>query len=144
MTKHGHYGTSEDSNKNSVVLKVDGNLTIEQTYLLSTVGNGLLIYCTGTFTMDGAINMNGVVCSVPQKNLYLYKNKSGALVSLTGGSGTGGRGTGDSSSNAGSAGNVWRGGTGGTATALKATANGGNGGGLIIVKCKELARNRKL
>lgn len=126
-----------------MVLKVEGNLTIEPTYLLSTVGNGLIIYCTGTFTMDGAINMNGVVSTVAQKKLYLYKNESGNLISLTGGSGSGGRGTGDSS-NAGSAGTVWRGGTGGTATALKATASGGNGGGLIIVKCKELARRRNI
>lgn len=59
--------------------------------------------------------MNGVVSTVAQKKLYLYKNESGNLISLTGCSGSEGRGTGDSS-NAGSAGTVWRGGTGGTNT----------------------------
>ena len=45
------YGKAEDVNKNSVVLKVNGNLTLDSGYTLTSVksgtavGKGLFIYC---------------------------------------------------------------------------------------------------
>ena len=77
------YGESTDVNTNSVVLKVNGDLTLDTGYTLTSVkngtavGKGLFIYCTGTLTIDGTVNMSSVTCTAPEQNVYLWKNKTG-------------------------------------------------------------------
>ena len=91
-------GVADAVNTKGVVLKVDGDLTLETGYTLTSVksgsatGKGLYIYCTGVLTINGSVNMNGVTCSAPGENVYLWQNDSGsfAYVQATGGAGGGG------------------------------------------------------
>ena len=95
-------GVADAVNTKGVVLKVDGDLTLETGYTLTSIksgtatGKGLYIYCTGVLTIDGAVNMNGVSCSAPRENVYLWQNmdKSFAYVQATGGNGGAGRANG--------------------------------------------------
>ena len=79
------YGKAEDVNKNSVVLKVNGNLTLDSGYTLTSVksgtavGKGLFIYCTGTATINGTVNMSGVTCSAEGQDVFLWKNRDGSF-----------------------------------------------------------------
>lgn len=68
--------------QNTVVLKVDGNLTIASNITLTAVKStanlggpkGLIIYCTGELTNNGTINMTARGAKAVGQNLYLYKN----------------------------------------------------------------------
>ena len=79
------YGKAEDVNKNSVVLKVNGNLTLDSGYTLTSVksgtavGKGLFIYCTGTATINGTVNMSGVTYSAGGQDVFLWKNRDGSF-----------------------------------------------------------------
>lgn len=82
------FGSEEDvSNeneysKNTVVLKVNGNLTIkEQVTITSVLGNrggpkGMIIYCTGTLLNDGNISMSEKGGYAPGQNFYMFKNSN--------------------------------------------------------------------
>lgn len=76
-------GKSGDAQKNTVVLKVDGNLTINSEITLTTIGSkgntpkGMIIYCTKTLTNNGIINMSGKASAAAEQNIYLYKNTNG-------------------------------------------------------------------
>ena len=92
-------GKIADANTNSVVLKVDGDLTLEENYKLSSVkngtavGKGLFIYCTGTLTINGTIDMSSVSCSAASQDVYLWKRNDGTYNMITKAGATGGVGT---------------------------------------------------
>ena len=126
------YGKAEDVNKNSVVLKVNGNLTLDSGYTLTSVksgtavGKGLFIYCTGTATINGTVNMSGVTCSAEGSGYgydFTYTKPNGETGSgvdshwICGGGGKGNSdfqlsNTGGKSSNVGVDGTSWIGGVG--------------------------------
>ena len=74
--------TSSSYAKNMVVLKVDGNLTINSGVTLTTVASsegyggpkGFLIYCTGTLTNNGTINMTARGAWAEGQNVYIWQN----------------------------------------------------------------------
>ena len=78
-------GETADVNTNTVVLKVDGDLTLNSGYTLTSVKSGtaytkgLFIYCTGTLTINGTVNMNGVTSTAEKSNVYLWKNSDGVF-----------------------------------------------------------------
>ena len=74
--------TTEMAN-NMVILKVNGNLTIDENVTLTACKNesgyggpkGMFIYCTGTITNNGTISMNARGAYAEGQNVYLWKNK---------------------------------------------------------------------
>lgn len=79
-------GTASSYAKNMVVLKVNGDLTINEgitlTACASTNGyggpKGLFIYCTGTLTNNGTISMTARGAYAEGQNVYIYKNADGS------------------------------------------------------------------
>ena len=77
-------GTETEDAKNTVVLRVDGNLTIKENVTLSTVNSslgyggpkGLIIYCTGNIENKGTISMTARGAKAGGQNVYLWTNKS--------------------------------------------------------------------
>ena len=75
-------GTASAYAQNTVVLKVDGNLTINEEVTATAIGSayggpkGLIIYCTGTVTNNGTINMSARGAKAVGENVYLLKNKN--------------------------------------------------------------------
>ena len=75
--------TIEDA-KNMVVLKVNGNLTISQDVTLTACKSdsgyggpkGLLIYCTGTLTNNGTIDMTARGARAVGEDVFLWKNSN--------------------------------------------------------------------
>ena len=75
-------GTSSDDAKRMVVLKVKGDLTIDSGVTVTACANangyggpkGLFIYCTGTLTNNGTIDMTARGAKGAGENVYLYKN----------------------------------------------------------------------
>ncbi len=71
--------TASTNAKNTVVLKVDGNLTIDSGVTLTTISGtyggpkGMIIYCTGTFTNNGTISMTARGAKALGQNVYLYQ-----------------------------------------------------------------------
>ena len=87
-------GVNSDLNSNGIVLKVNGNLTIEGT--LTTVGGsgsgplGLYIYCTENLTNNGNISMTSKGTTSKTENVYLQKNGEEYIyIPKVGGSGSG-------------------------------------------------------
>ena len=74
---------SEDA-KNTVVLKVNGNLIINEGVTLTACKSddgyggpkGLMIYCTGTITNNGTISMTARGARAEGENVYLYENNN--------------------------------------------------------------------
>lgn len=74
--------TGSDYAQNTVVLKVEGNLTINENVTLTTVKNangwggpkGLIIYCTGALTNNGTIDMTARGAYAKGQNVYIFKN----------------------------------------------------------------------
>ena len=75
-------GTSSADAKRMVVLKVKGDLTIDSGVTITACANssgyggpkGLFIYCTGTLTNNGTIDMTARGAKGAGENVYLYKN----------------------------------------------------------------------
>ena len=124
-------GTEESQMaKNMVVLKVNGNLTVDENALLTAYASkkdyggpkGITIYCTGTIVNNGTISMTARGAYAEGQNVYMWKNtdesyeyvpKVGAEVEKDGtGRQTGGGGTGTS---VGASGTSYSGGSGGGA-----------------------------
>lgn len=67
--------------KNMVIVKVNGDLTVNQDVTLTAHGNnyggpkGMLVYVTGKLTNNGTISMNQKGAKAEGKNIYLWKNK---------------------------------------------------------------------
>ena len=89
-------GTASANAKNGVVLKVEGDLTINTGVTLTSVVDstyggpkGLFVYCTGELTNNGTITMTGRGAKASGENVYLWKNADGSFeyVPSIGGSG---------------------------------------------------------
>ena len=76
-------GTASTNASRTVVVKVDGNVTIESgvtmTSITSSYGGpkGMIVYCTGTLTNNGSITMTGRGAKAPGEDVYLFKNANG-------------------------------------------------------------------
>lgn len=124
--------------KNMVIVKINGDLLINQNVTLTAHGNsyggpkGMLLYVTGKLTNNGTITMSQRGAKAEGKNIYLWKNK----IARTDNNGIGGEY--EYVPNLGSTGGV--GGTGGgrgpyygnngsTPTSAYGRTTGGGGGG---------------
>ena len=73
--------------KNMVILKVNGNLTINNGVTLTACKSangyggpkGMMIYCTGTITNNGTISMTARGAKAEGQNVYLWKNNNGSF-----------------------------------------------------------------
>ena len=86
------FGTEEDVGasgeyaKNMIVLKVEGDLTIDNNTLLTAYASssgyggpkGMMIYCTGTLTNNGTISMTARGAYAEGQDVYLWKNADGS------------------------------------------------------------------
>lgn len=92
--------TATDYAKNMIVLKVNGDLTVEDGATLTAYASkdgyggtkGMMIYCTGTLTNNGTISMTARGAKAEGQNVYLWKNLDGSYeyvpaVGATGASG---------------------------------------------------------
>ena len=74
--------TENENAKSMVVLKVNGDLTINEEAKLTAYASkngyggpkGMMIYCTGTLTNNGTISMNARGAKAEGQNVYLWKN----------------------------------------------------------------------
>ncbi len=80
--------TQNTNAKNMLIVKVNGNLTIEPNTTVTAYGNayggpkGMLLYVTGKLTNNGTISMTARGAKAEGENVYLWKNKvdsNGAL-----------------------------------------------------------------
>lgn len=82
--------------KNMVLLKVNGNLTINShlTAFSNSYGGpkGFYIFCTGTLTNNSTISMNGKGANANGQDVYLYKNGNGTYEYVPANGAGGGRG----------------------------------------------------
>ena len=144
--------TESDYAKNMVVLKVNGNLTIDEGVTLTAYASkdgyggpkGMTIYCTGTLTNNGTIDMTARGAKAVGQNVYLWKNtdESYEYVPEDGSEGNGvdratGKGAkGSGGGGEGAIGTSYSGGAGGggkrlSGTAEKGSPNGGKGGDAV-------------
>lgn len=78
----GDVGTANENAKNTVVLKVEGNLQINSGVTLTSVAStggyggpkGMIVYCTGELTNNGTISMTARGGKAVGENVYLWKN----------------------------------------------------------------------
>lgn len=95
-----------DMAKNMIVLKVNGNLTVDENSALTAYENkdgfggpkGMFIYCTGTITNKGDISMSGKGAHAEGQNVYLTKNTDGSYEYVPADGEEGGEGYNSSSS----------------------------------------------
>lgn len=90
--------------QNTVVLKVNGNLTINENVKLTSCKSdsgfggpkGMIVYCTGTLTNNGTISMTARGGRARGEDVFLWKNipQSYEYVPAYGATGTGGNGGG--------------------------------------------------
>ena len=114
-------GTASEDAKNTVVLKVDGDLTIDEGVAVTSIGGtyggpkGMIVYCTGTLTNNGTINMSARGAKAVGENVYLLKNKNveGTFEYIPAVGGAGGSSVSSKSSNGRAGGNAPYRGTGG-------------------------------
>ena len=74
--------TASEYAKNMIVLKVNGDLTIDEGVTLTAYASkngyggpkGMTIYCTGTLTNNGTINMTARGAKAEGEDVYLWKN----------------------------------------------------------------------
>lgn len=104
LSKNTTYGTKDDVGNatndatNMIVLKVKGNLTINEDVLLTSYSSkdgyggpkGMLIYCTGTLTNKGEISMTKKGARAEGQNVWLWKNADGKYEYVPAVGGTGG------------------------------------------------------
>ena len=75
-------GSENENAKSMVVLKVNGDLTINEEAKLTAYASkngyggpkGMMIYCTGTLTNNGTISMTARGAKAEGQNVYLWKN----------------------------------------------------------------------
>ena len=74
--------TENENARNMVVLKVNGNLTINEGITLTACKSddgyggpkGMMIYCTGTLTNNGTVSMTARGTKAEGENVYLWQN----------------------------------------------------------------------
>lgn len=96
-------GAKNEDAKNMVVLKVNGDLTVNSGKTLTAYANsqgyggpkGMMVYCTGTIKNNGTITMTARGAKAQGQNVYLWKNIDNTYeyVPATGGAGGAGRPT---------------------------------------------------
>ena len=75
-------GTASANAKNTVALKVDGDLTIGTDVTLTSISSayggtkGMVVYCTGTLNNNGTISMTGKGAKASGQNVYMWKNQN--------------------------------------------------------------------
>ena len=82
--KETDVATKTEDAKNMVILKVNGDLTINEGVTLTACKSdngyggpkGLLIYCTGTITNNGTIDMTARGARAEGQNVYVYENRT--------------------------------------------------------------------
>lgn len=129
--------------RNAVVVKVNGNLKVDENVTLTSCKNGsgyggpkgMIIYCTGNLTNNGTISMTARGARATGEDVYLWKNANPIenqseyeFVPAVGGSGANAR-TYSSSSYADAA-PVYKGYDGGVGTQSRSTGGGASGGTL--------------
>ncbi len=75
-------GTQEDEARNTVILKVNGNITIKEGVTLTSCKSengyggpkGIVIYCTGRFVNNGITSMTARGAKAKGEDVYLWKN----------------------------------------------------------------------
>lgn len=101
------FGTEEDvANKeeyakNMVVLKVKGNLTIDENSIITSYASkngyggtkGMMVYCTGTLTNNGIISMTARGAKAEGQNVYLWKNSDNSYEFVPSDGAEGGKGS---------------------------------------------------
>lgn len=145
--------TASEYAKNMIVLKVNGNLTVDEGAKLTAYASkdgyggpkGMTIYCTGTLTNNGTISMTARGAKAEGEDVYLWKNTDNTyeFVPAAGGAGgiiatstsTGGRpgssGTGRATGGGGSgAVGQWRNPSTGSGAAGTSYSGGSGGGGM--------------
>lgn len=98
--KNTDVATESENAKNTVVLKIDGNLTINEGVTLTSCKSdngyggpkGMIISCSGTITNKGTISMTARGAKAEGENVYLWQNKDETYecVPKVGGSGAAG------------------------------------------------------
>ena len=94
---------ANEYSKNMIVLKVNGDLTIDDGVTLTSYASkdgfggtkGMFIYCTGTLTNNGTISMTARGAKAEGQNVYLWKNADNSYeyvpeIGANGGASTGG------------------------------------------------------
>ena len=77
--------SSEEYAKNMIILRVDGDLTLNNTGILTSYKTryggpkGMLVYCTGDIINDGTITMTAKGAYAEGENVYLWKNADDTL-----------------------------------------------------------------
>lgn len=144
--------TESDYAKNMVVLKVNGNLTIDEGTTLTAYTSkngyggpkGMTIYCTGTINNNGTVSMTARGAKAVGQDVYLWKNSDDTYeyVPKDGSEGNGvdratGKGAkGSGGGGEGAIGTSYSGGAGGgenrlSSGAKKGSTNGGKGGDAV-------------
>ena len=86
-------GTANDIGTTTVLLKVEGDLIIEEGKTLTGVASrGIIIYCGGKFSNFGTIDMNGKGCSSYTQDVFLYKQIMGNYITISASGENGGKG----------------------------------------------------
>ena len=83
--KETDIGTESEAAKNMVILKIDGDLTVNSGITLTACKSdngyggpkGMMIYCTGTLTNNGTISMTARGAKASGQNVYLWQNLNG-------------------------------------------------------------------
>ena len=91
----------EDDAKNMVVLKVKGNLTIDENSIITSYASkngyggtkGMMVYCTGTLTNNGTISMTARGAKAEGQNVYLWKNSDNSYEFVPSDGAEGGKGS---------------------------------------------------
>ena len=92
--------TASEYAKNMIVLKVNGDLTIDEGTTLTAYASkdgyggpkGMTIYCTGTLTNNGTINMTARGAKAEGEEVYLWKNTDNSYEYVPAAGGIGSRG----------------------------------------------------
>ena len=83
--KETDVGTESEDASNMVILKIEGNLTVNSGITLTACKSdngyggpkGMMIYCTGTLTNNGTISMTARGAKASGQNVYLWQNQNG-------------------------------------------------------------------
>ena len=122
-----------DVGTNMVVLKVNGNLTINENVILTACKSdggyggpkGMTVYCTGTLINKGKISMTARGAKATGQNVFLYQNNDGSYEYIPAVGASGGASFSISSKGGRTAGRT---GNSGSTVGKRATGGGGTGG----------------